>query len=128
MSCQGRLVYRGLSNSLEIYPTPSSLTKPPPIGNTSSSSRSMKSQNYPTLNRNSNDVIGWSVRTKQPLKEGEFVCEFIGRISPAERKDIATSLAENDRYIYYATLRNKKHALCMTYKSVFFILFFVVFF
>lgn len=94
MSCRGRLIYRGISKALEIYPTPLSSSS-----SSSPKSKLSKPYNYPTLNRKE-DVCGWSVRAKhESLSVGDFVCEFIGRIAPADRNDIRKSLLENDRYI-----------------------------
>jgi hypothetical protein len=102
MSCGGRLVFRGLTKSLDIVPTKfiattTTLTGSGGGGGGKQRSLKLPPQIYPTTLRKENEVEGWSVRSLHVINVGEFVCEFIGRVSPAARKDIQHAIAENDR-------------------------------
>jgi hypothetical protein len=106
MSCGGRLVFRGLTKSLDIVPTKFIATTTTTLsgsGGGGGKQRSLKQapQIYPTTLRKENEVEGWSVRSLHVINVGEFVCEFIGRVSPATRKDIQHAIAVNDRFSFF---------------------------
>ena len=92
--CPGRLVGRGLSIALQVFPT-SSLSS-----SSSSSFLDDATEDFPTRDKGAG-VEGWGLRIGGGggVKRGGFVCEMVGRLAPAARPDVAAALVRGDRRV-----------------------------